>query len=241
MIVSYRPIDWIDWLPKDKYRVGDDGSVWRRLRNGEWRRLGGTKQSHEGRVVAVSHLGRVKKATIAYFVLRAFVGGCPIGCAPFRFPDRSLTNDSLANLKWAPKNSWNLGHPSRGSGSQAFKKGQDAYAKSLRSLREEDIPEIFDCRRQGWTHEEIGSRFCVPAKTIHNVLASRTYRAVPADRSAPKTPRRVPTRVLDSLDVLEIRTKVQQGEMQTNIAKEYGVSPSLICRILKGNRWSHVV
>ena len=47
---------------------------------------------------------------------------------------------------------------------------------------------------------------------------------------------------LTERDVLEIRRRAGEGSrgIQTLLAREYGISNSHVCRILRGEKWSHV-
>ena len=46
---------------------------------------------------------------------------------------------------------------------------------------------------------------------------------------------------LTEVQVLAIRSRVSNGEVQRSLAKEYGVSPSIICEIVSRKRWRHVL
>ena len=48
---------------------------------------------------------------------------------------------------------------------------------------------------------------------------------------------RAPRAILKPSDVLEIRKLIGVGVKQTEIAKRFGVSIALICRIKSGERW----
>lgn len=40
--------------------------------------------------------------------------------------------------------------------------------------------------------------------------------------------------------VRHIRRDVAEGECQAAVARHYGVSPTTVCRIVKGEAWAHV-
>lgn len=46
--------------------------------------------------------------------------------------------------------------------------------------------------------------------------------------------------VLTEADVLEIRKRIAQGEVQREIAESYGVTQPTICDIKMGRTWSHI-
>lgn len=92
------------------YRVGDDGSVWSRVRKrgqgrgkpplhffGEWQKLKPGTQ-HSGSLSV--NLGRNKTRLVARLVLEAFVGQCPPRMEACHFPDRDPSNCRLDNLRW---------------------------------------------------------------------------------------------------------------------------------------------
>jgi hypothetical protein len=45
---------------------------------------------------------KARELGVARLVLRAFVGPCPLSMEPYHFPDSSLSNNRLENLRWAP-------------------------------------------------------------------------------------------------------------------------------------------
>lgn len=49
-----------------------------------------------------------------------------------------------------------------------------------------------------------------------------------------------PLNKLTNENVLDIRNRWTRGEMQRSIAKDYGVNPSLISRIVRREYWSHI-
>jgi len=46
---------------------------------------------------------------------------------------------------------------------------------------------------------------------------------------------------IDDETVREIRSRIDSGEGQSQIARSLGISPQLVCDIKKGRRWAHVV
>lgn len=257
MIVTYRPIDWLDWLSKDKYRVGDDGSVWsfwsgsqtdRKRHPPRWKRLaGGNDHGTQGaRVVLKSKdKSKAQSFSIAHLVLRAFVGPRPIGCIPFRFPDRSVTNDSLVNLRWTPRGDCKIGCTPKCAGSKEWVEGGRANAKTRRTLRDKDVSKVFALRRQGWQMNEIATRFGVTWSTVRRILNSECYKDVPADREIARVRPsfqgdRNPNAKLTELDVTEIRELFRDGRKSLEIAREYGVTQEQVVEIVTGKKWGHV-
>lgn len=45
---------------------------------------------------------------------------------------------------------------------------------------------------------------------------------------------------LNNQQVKKIKSRLQNGDQQKDIAKDFGVSPAMICLIAKGRNWKHV-
>ena len=92
------------------YRVGDDGSVWRRFdqrdrnwrKTGErWRRLKCNRSPRGYVLVRLCSPTRVTNLRPVHrLVLELFVGPCPPGMEACHFPDRDPANNALSNLRW---------------------------------------------------------------------------------------------------------------------------------------------
>jgi len=46
---------------------------------------------------------------------------------------------------------------------------------------------------------------------------------------------------LDEMTVIEIVRLVNGGTQQKLVASKYGISPSMVCRIMSGEKWAHIV
>lgn len=96
----------LSFLGFPKYRVGDDGSVWRKYRwkNGErrdyWRRLKPKGHPYK-QVLLCEGPDKRKQIQVHTLVLLAFVGPCPEGMEGRHFPDRSPSNNALSNLSYS--------------------------------------------------------------------------------------------------------------------------------------------
>lgn len=92
------------------YRVGDDGSIWTRLRRIGLGKGGGVKYGVGSIWVKMSptihksgHLSvrlRGVRRYVHQLVLEAFIGPCPDGMEARHFPDRNPTNNAASNLLW---------------------------------------------------------------------------------------------------------------------------------------------
>lgn len=49
-----------------------------------------------------------------------------------------------------------------------------------------------------------------------------------------------PSSKFTAAQVEEVVRRVKNGEVQRRVAKEMGMSPPLVCNIVKGNRWGHL-
>ena len=91
------------------YRVGDDGTVWSRLKTGGYGyhkefRLHSQRPLNNGYMqTLLCEKSRKEFWLVHRLVLFVFVGPCPSGMEARHFPDRSPTNNNLSNLSWATK------------------------------------------------------------------------------------------------------------------------------------------
>lgn len=242
-LVTYRPIDWIEWLPRGRYRVGNDGSVWS-IARGKWKPLKARKPKGKGPCVRLTGPEKKSAIGIAYLVCRAFHGPRPIGCEPYRFPDGDLRNNHASNLKWAPKGTHSLGITPKAATKTAGRRNLQTRVESLRQLQEGDIPKVFELRREGWTLQEIADELMTSQYVISSVTKGRVYSSVSCDRSIPDGLKsrgdRHPGAKLTSLDIPEIREKRRSGKTIRLIAQEYGVSCNAILQIFRGRSWAHI-
>ena len=99
--VCYRTLDFLGF---PGYRVGDDGSVWSRLKTGgyglysNWTPLRPEK-GHVGHLRVLLMPGR-KHIPVYHLVLFAFVGPRPDKAQCRHFPDRNPANNRVENLRW---------------------------------------------------------------------------------------------------------------------------------------------
>ena len=99
----------LSFLGFPKYRVGTDGSIWRKYQwKGHsllpwWKKLKPQLARGGYRKVLLYSGSRAKVATyrVHRLVLLAFVGPKPAGHQARHFPDRDPTNNQLSNLQWS--------------------------------------------------------------------------------------------------------------------------------------------
>lgn len=185
-MVAYRPIDWIEWLPGDLYRVGDDGSVWRWYAGSKsnpkrnpprWRILK-PKTRRSVPSVHLSHKRRNVSVFVPYLVLRAFVGPRPFGHIAFHFPDRNTLNNRLSNLRWAPRGTQNFDKDTEPNMSPAFlpgphNVGEDNPTAKLTWAR---VRAIRKMGRLGLKPREIADRFRISRRQVYSILGNKSWR-----------------------------------------------------------------
>src|SRR6187431_2512347 len=83
-----------------KYRVGNDGSVWR-LKGAipRWVQLKGSLDKDGYIVVKLSRGTRYDKYRVHQLVLIAFYGPCPDGMEACHYPDEDRSNNRADNLR----------------------------------------------------------------------------------------------------------------------------------------------
>lgn len=157
------------------YRVGDDGSVWScrvHCKRGDgkgrgsascvgtvWKKL---KPTLVGKYYSVRPLG--KSIRVHHLVLLAFVGPRPPGMLARHFPDRTPTNNSLANLSWGTNSQNQMDRVTHGTDMR----GEKHFATTLtddivRQIRQEHAAGL-SCRQLGKKHQ------------IHYATAARIVR-----------------------------------------------------------------
>lgn len=84
-----------------KYRVGDDGSIWKYAAYySRWRKLKPIVRPTGHCQVQLYNSGSYKWFFLHRIVLTAFVGECPEGMQCCHYPDRDPQNNRLENLMW---------------------------------------------------------------------------------------------------------------------------------------------
>lgn len=98
MVTAYKSLRFLGF---PRHRVGKDGSVWVKKRNGCWMKLSPYPWGSKGYpTISLWEKGRSKGFLVHRLVLLAFVGPCPEGMQCQHFPDPNPTNNQLDNLSW---------------------------------------------------------------------------------------------------------------------------------------------
>lgn len=91
------------------------------------------------------------------------------------------------------------------------------------------VPQLRQERKDGATLKELGDKYHYAPNTIWSICRGRLY----ADCDGPIAPKR--NYKLTDEQVREIRRRIAAGEVQRNLAKEYGVSDGHISHIKAGH------
>lgn len=113
-------------------------------------------------------------------------------------------------------------------------------------LTEAQIAEIDRLRRTGESCTTIAARFGVVPQQIARIIRRAEWAHIPADPIASKMPPALlrghfhHASKLTEADVTAIRKRVRAGEMKAHLAREFGVTPTLIGNIIKRRCWKHI-
>lgn len=180
MPVEYRIIEGFP-----NYRVGDDGSVWSKVRlrvtkgtiQDGWRlRKPGKHKSGHLRVTLFP--GRVEKK-VHHLVLEAFVGPCPTGMEGCHFPDRDPSNNNLTNLRWGTRSDNCRDAVIHGTflgGVNGTKPLGEKHP--LAKLTDQDVRAIRAGYKNGDSKEGLARRFGISAKNVRLIVTRMTWRHV---------------------------------------------------------------
>lgn len=160
------------------YRVGDDGSVWSRMRKGNfagpvayevtWRRLKPAVGSQYGHLRV--ELGRKVYRFVHRLVLEAFRGPCPEG-EECLHADGDPTNNRLDNLKWGTRKENGEDMVRHGTACKGERSGR---AK----LTEAQVLEIVAMAGDGITQTVLACIYGVSPGNIQAIVEGRSWRHV---------------------------------------------------------------
>lgn len=181
-VVEYRDIPGFPG-----YRVGDDGSIWSRWKNGgsdrsgptltdNWHQLKGWIDRRRGEPdgyikVGLMREGSLYRLRLHRLILLAFVGPCPEGM------EARHLDDDKANL-----NLWNLAWGTRKANAQdKLRNGRmrvgEAHDRAI--LKKADIPIILKLLADGLSRRKIAARFGVSKGAIDGIHRGDTWKEVP--------------------------------------------------------------
>jgi len=233
--VRYKSLDFMGY---PLYRVGDDGSVWKRTDTGWVRRTG----SHDAKGYPTIYLGdatgKRKTARVHALVLAAFVGPRPEG-QETRHLNGNPTDNRLENLCYGPPR---LNAEDRRRHGTIRTGNRCSWAK----LREEDVPAIHAAYAAGRDMAEIAAEYGVSATVVGDVLRGKSFRN--AQPSEPATPRTSVAPGSAHMNAKLTETVVRAirdeyaagGTSYSRLAKKYGVSLTAIAAVITRKYWQHI-
>ena len=158
--VEYRQIEGFP-----NYRIGNDGSVWRRTKRGDWLPIRGSLTEKGYQRVTLFCDGRPRWLKVHRLVLLAFVGPCPPNCET-RHLDGVRTNNKLSNLAWGTAKE------------NADDRDKDGVKNGSVKLTPSQVVEIRQLLASGARHKDIATRFAVSASAIGSISTRKTWSSV---------------------------------------------------------------
>jgi hypothetical protein len=163
------------------YRVGDDGTVWSRLKMGcrgqqqftdKWRKMSPVSRRGYFHVFLSNPDRKQRKLFVHQLVLLSFVGPCPPGMECCH-NDGKPGNNALRNLRWDTR-----------KGNTADKRRHGTARQSTNTpgvkLNELQVSEIRRRLSAGETHTALARQFGVNRSTVSLIAVGRTWRFVAA-------------------------------------------------------------
>jgi hypothetical protein len=221
------------WLPVVGF-LGYDVSDFGRVRS-YWNRRGGfNHQPHPMRLkpdkngymtVCLQSANREITCKVHRLVLEAFVGPCPEGMECRHFPDRNPANNLLANLSWAR---------SKVNASDRWYHGTQPHGRSVVNVKLTDsqVKEIRKRRADGESLDSIKRRFAISRQSVSGICNGISWAHIPGPRT--RVPWNNQSRGLTANDAAVIRDLFAGGMLQKNIAARYGISQTMVSRIVLG-------
>lgn len=157
------------------YRVGEDGSVWKRFRGikndrgSYWRRLVGHPDKAGYIQIRIRRDGRAHFFLLHHLVLVTFVGPCPKGKECCHEDDIKSSN-AVGNLRWdTPKAN---ADDARRNGTARI-----GTKHGMAKLTEQDVLEIRKSYKKG-KHNRLAERFGVTAPLIRMIHKRQIWRHI---------------------------------------------------------------
>lgn len=214
------------------YRVGNDGSVWSCRKRGfgcdsidwnAWHRLKVSRDRKGYCHVSLNKDHKTFSKAVHRLVLEAFVGPCPEGMEACHGPVNDASCNRLDNLRWGTKVS-----------NSDDKKLSGTYLSGERikwaKLTNVSVEEIRRSAAAGETLTALAKQYGVDRSSVADAVYGKTW----CDAGGPIGVES-PQRKLTDADVIEIRRRKDTATRRA-LAKEFGVSQSLVSMIVNGVR-----
>lgn len=101
------------------------------------------------------------------------------------------------------------------------------------TISAEDVVRMRNLSRVGWRNQEIALAFGIPQATASAAITGKTWAHVPGPVPPQRGERHHQAKLSDA-EVAEIRGRHSSGEQQVSLAREFGVSKSLVSQIVRG-------
>lgn len=226
----------------DGYAVGDDGSIWscrRRLGFGYrsvWFPITPSKGTTNHYSVMFRINGKQKRRSVHSLVLEAFVGPRPEGMECRHFPDRDPANNQLSNLQW--------GTPKENADDKIVHGTDGRGARNAMAVLDDESAKAVYKEYQVKTGAELATEFNVTPGAMRAICRGSTWKHLGLDPLPPKSSGMIGERnhaaKITTDDVLEIRRRYRAGEFQKCIAKDFGITQSMISQIVRHASWRHI-
>lgn len=238
-----------------EYEVSDMGRV-RSYRSNhgprsEPRLLKQTTGSNGYKLVILYSDAGSKLETVHRLVLLTFAGPCPDGCLARHVHDPCRTNNALSNLAWGTHLENEADKKVHGTGRYAC--GAENGASKL---VENDVVAVRDKYASGkYTQDELARAYGISQRAVGKIVQGKTW----PNCAGPITPysaivHEYKTRAYESVTrgaahkcskltdarVYEMRTLRNAGSTLQSLATRFGVSKSMVSRIVRGLQWAHV-
>lgn len=194
--------------------------------------------------IGIRRDGKSKTYRVHQLVALAFIGPCPAGCQ-INHKDGNKQNNRPENLEYVTGKQ-NMRHAiETGLRDSIQIKGDDNPSAKLTEDQVREIKRLL--QETKLSQRAIGELFGVEKSIISLIYCGKNWAHVQVAPAADLLVRDVIRKgedhhaaKLNETKVREIKALCGQGVRYSLIAKQYGVSPSLISGIALGNRWAHV-
>jgi hypothetical protein len=169
---------------------------------------------------------------VHYLVLLSFVGPRPEGLDTDHW-DSNRANNRLDNLRY-------LSHLDNIKRSKILRGTERCNSK----LQEADVLIIRERYRKGELYVQIALDYAVTAYHISSIVRGKKWGWLEPNTVVKQSNvirgQKTSSAKLRDADIVSIRARYSNGDLQKNIAKDYGVTQAAISSIIHGRTWKHI-
>lgn len=155
------------------FRVGKDGTIWKRQWHG-WEQVYGNL--HEGYLTLSMIIdGKLKRLFFHHLVLETYKGLKPPGMQARHFPDRTKTNNHVDNLHWGTPKQNMEDKIIHGTNLRPDLQGEKHHWSTLTAKK---VRKIRRLHRKGFKPKELAIRFNKSIRTIYSIVNYQTWKYV---------------------------------------------------------------